>query len=455
MKKIYFIILLLAVIVSSCSRQPATNIKPVAKFTSLHTTSLGNNQIAFDARESNDPDGKIISYYWDFGDGSSANGASLNHSYSDSGQYRVSLTVEDNQHETSTITKTITVAALVQNKKPRAIFTASSINIAAGQTIAFDASSSYDSDGKIISYHWDFGDASSATGIKASHIFSKAGNYLVSLTVKDDNATTDTFTKTITVFEPKIYQPDVAVLWQWQLQEGKNKNINTSYQVNVYDLDLFDTPVSLIQDLHDQGIKVICYFSAGSFENWRPDANSFPKAILGKTLEDWDEERWLDIRSVFVRAIMLKRLDLAKQKGCDGVEPDNMDAFENEHKGVDKTGFGLSPQDQLSYNKFIANAAHRRGLSVGLKNDLSQIEQLVGYFDFAVNEQCFEYKECELLSRFIEKGKPVLNVEYKKKYVHSLEARKELCRKSKNLKFSTLILPVDLNDKFRFSCKDS
>jgi len=308
--------------------------------------------------------------------------------------------------------------------------------------------------GNIISYHWDFGDGETTSGIKANHIFSKAGSYEVRLTVKDANDVSDSTTKTINVNEANIYRPGVSVLWQWQLQEDKNHNINTSYGVDIYDLDLFDIDKSLIQELHNKGTKVICYFSAGSYEKWRPDANRFPKAVKGKPLEDWAGESWLDIRSAVVRSIMLKRLDLAKQKGCDGVEPDNMDAFENEHKGVDKTGFGLSSQEQLSYNRFIANAAHKRGLSVGLKNDLSQAKALEKYFDFAVNEQCFEYKECKLLSVFVKKGKPVLNVEYKKKYIRSKKARQELCAKSKDLQFSTLILPESLNDKFRFSCRE-
>ena len=143
---------------------------------------------------------------------------------------------------------------------------------------------------------------------------------------------------------------------------------------------------------------------------------------------------------------MKKRLDIAKNKGCDGVEPDNMDGYTN------NSGFNLTSQDQLAYNRFIANEAHKRGLAVGLKNDLDQISELVEYFDFAVNEQCFEYNECDALLPFINHGKPVLTAEYLDKYVNSSSERAAICQESRDNQFSTLILPLDLNDSFRFSC---
>ncbi len=238
------------------------------------------------------------------------------------------------------------------------------------------------------------------------------------------------------------YRPPVSVTWQWQL-EG---NLNTSYSVALYDVDLFDTRNTTIQNLQQSGIKVVCYFSAGSYENYRDDKDLFLPNTLGNTLDGWADERWLDIRSDNVHSIMKKRLDIAKNKGCDGVEPDNMDGYTN------KSGFNLTSQDQLAYNRFIANEAHKRGLAVGLKNDLDQISELVEYFDFAVNEQCFEYSECDALLPFINHGKPVLTAEYLDKYVNSSSERGAICQESRDNQFSTLILPLDLNDSFRFSC---
>lgn len=159
------------------------------------------------------------------------------------------------------------------------------------------------------------------------------------------------------------YRPAVTTTWQWQLLG----TVNTGYSVDLYDIDLFDTPVSTIASLKDSGKRVICYFSAGSYEDWRSDSGSFPSVALGTTLDGWANERWLDIRSATVRQTMLTRLDLAVAKGCDGVEPDNMDGY------LQGSGFPLTAADQLDFNIVIAEAAHQRGLSVGLKNDLDQI----------------------------------------------------------------------------------
>ncbi len=176
----------------------------------------------------------------------------------------------------------------------------------------------------------------------------------------------------------------------------------------MFDIDLFDSSPALIAALHAKGSRVTCYLSAGTFEPWRSDAAQFTAAVKGSAVSGWPDERWLDIRRLDVLGpIMEARLDLCKSKGFDAVEPDNIDAYTN------KSGFPLSSDDQLRYNRFLADAAHARGLSIGLKNDLDQIPQLVSYFDWALNEQCFQYKECETLLPFVKAGKAVFNAEYK------------------------------------------
>jgi hypothetical protein len=175
----------------------------------------------------------------------------------------------------------------------------------------------------------------------------------------------------------------------------------------MYDIDLFEAPRRVIEQLHADGRIVICYFSAGSWEEFRADAAKFPPAVRGKPLGGFPDERWLDIRRLdTLGPIMRARLDRAVQKGCDGVEPDNVDGYSN------RTGFPLTYQDQLTYNIWLAAEAHARGLSVGLKNDLAQIKDLVPYFDWALNEQCFEFDECKRLLPFIQAGKAVFGVEY-------------------------------------------
>ncbi|WP_037339086.1 endo alpha-1,4 polygalactosaminidase [Saccharospirillum impatiens] len=247
------------------------------------------------------------------------------------------------------------------------------------------------------------------------------------------------------------YQPVVGVTWQWQLLVSDGQPLNTDYDVTIYDIDLFDTAPSTIDALQASGRKVICYFSAGSYENFRDDEGEFDGDVLGNTLDGWPDERWLDIRSPNVHRIMEDRLDLAVEKGCNGVEPDNVDGYLND------PGFSLTANDQLAYNRFIANEAHRRGLAVGLKNDLDQVAELVEYYDFAVNEQCFQYDECAMLDPFISAGKPVLNAEYPEEDDDlSLgdSSVAALCTNANSREFSTLVLPLDLDDAFRTSCQD-
>lgn len=240
------------------------------------------------------------------------------------------------------------------------------------------------------------------------------------------------------------YKPDIHTSWQWQLAG----NVKTSYNVEMYDIDLFDSSVSLIQSLKNDGKKVICYFSAGSYENWRSDKDDFPQSALGNTLDGWEGEKWLDISNEDLASIMRARLVLAVQKGCDGVEPDNVDGYTN------NTGFSLSADDQLAYNKFIANEAHARGLSVGLKNDLDQIIELEPYYDFSINEECHAYNECDKLQPFIDAKKPVFNAEYLQKYIdNSNSERDAMCAETISLKFKTLVLPLDLDDSFRYNCE--
>lgn len=261
------------------------------------------------------------------------------------------------------------------------------------------------------------------------------------------------------------YKPDVEATWQWQLlvPEGESLNMTDYTNVEIYDVDLFDTSVDDIATLQ-LNHKVICYFSAGSYEGWREDADDFNGDELGSKLDGWDE-RWLDIRSTNVHRIMKARLELAAEKGCDGVEPDNMDGYIND------PGFNFTARDQLAYNRFIANEAHKRNLSVGLKNDLDQVEDLVDYYDFSVNEQCFQYNECSYLVPFITAGKPVLNAEYPEEDADLRTATvapdpftdgdidntavTELCDASNTLKFSTLVLPLSLDDSFRRTCLSS
>jgi hypothetical protein len=234
-----------------------------------------------------------------------------------------------------------------------------------------------------------------------------------------------------------MWRPRPGTSWQWQLSGP----LDTSLDVAMYDVDLFATPDEAMQQLRARGVRIVCYFSAGTYEPYRPDTKSLPIASLGKALPDWPDERWLDIRSEGVRALVRKRLDYAAARGCDGVEPDNVDAYAND------SGFPISASDQIAFNRFIATEAHARKLSVGLKNDLGQIPALVGYFDWALDEQCMEFDECDELAPFIKAQKPVFHVEY-----GDDSKRAGVCTSANRRNFDTLIKDLAL-DAFRISCR--
>ena len=212
------------------------------------------------------------------------------------------------------------------------------------------------------------------------------------------------------------YLPPVRTNFQIQLT-GK---VSRAVVADFFDIDLFDNATTIVADLHARGRKVACYFSAGSFENWRPDAARFPDEVKGRS-NGWPGERWLDVRRLDVLGpIIDARLDLCRAKGFDSVDPDNVDAWSN------NSGFPITGADQLAFNRYIANAAHARGLSVALKNDLDQIPDLLPYFDWSVNEQCAQYAECDLLVPFVQAGKPVMEIEYtlgKPKFCPAANAR--------------------------------
>lgn len=240
-----------------------------------------------------------------------------------------------------------------------------------------------------------------------------------------------------------VWHPKLSDTFQLQLSGVLNANVTA----NIYDIDLFDSSPSQIALLKKKARKVVCYFSAGSSEKWRSDFPKFLPTEMGKPLQGWQGENWLDIRTSNVRKIMRARIDLAARKGCDGVDPDNVDGYTN------STGFPLTAKEQITYNRSLAHEAHVRGLAVGLKNDIAQIIVLAPNFEFAVNEQCHEFDECSGYSAFTSAGKPVLNVEYQHRYVGNVGgAFDALCASARSENLHTLVLPLLLDGTSRRTC---
>jgi hypothetical protein len=235
---------------------------------------------------------------------------------------------------------------------------------------------------------------------------------------------------------PEIWVPPVNTSWQWQLLG----NVDQSPNVAMFDIDLFENSASVVQALHNKGSHVVCYVNAGAYEDWRPDSGGFPASIIGKDYTGWPGEKWLDIRQLDVlQPIMDKRLDSCKAKGFDSVEPDNVNSYQED------TGFAIGANDQLRYNTYLAQAAHRRGLSIALKNDLDQTATLVHLYDWELNEQCFENHECDKLQPFSKAGKAVFNVEY------NLETN-QFCAEANRLNFNSLRKNLEL-DSYKVACR--
>jgi hypothetical protein len=231
------------------------------------------------------------------------------------------------------------------------------------------------------------------------------------------------------------WAPHPGTSWQWQLSGA----LDTSFDVAVYDIDLFETTEAQLTALHAQQRKVICYFDT-AYEPGRPDSAAL-QAYRGNPIDGWPGQYWLDTRAKAVSDVMVARLELAKSKRCDGVEADDVDARSND------PGFPISANDQQTFITQLAEAAHARGLAFGLKNDLDEIPRLLASVDFAVNEQCFEYNECDALQPFIAADKPVFQVEYVEGSFDAKAA--EICPKANALNFDSLIKHLDLGPERR------
>ena len=179
------------------------NLSPTAAFTTTTTVGIAPVTVTFNAATSNDDDGTIATYDWDFGDGSAhEHGVAVTHTYSTAGSYEAILTVTDDGGAQDTATQTITVNA-IGNFIPTARFTTDpSLDVIYSNpplTVNFDASGSSDTDGTIASYAWAFGDGGTASGVTTSHTYTTSGTFTIVLTVVDDKGAPASTTKSVRV----------------------------------------------------------------------------------------------------------------------------------------------------------------------------------------------------------------------------------------------------------------
>ncbi|WP_131742599.1 endo alpha-1,4 polygalactosaminidase [Actinomadura roseirufa] len=240
------------------------------------------------------------------------------------------------------------------------------------------------------------------------------------------------------------WKPVVGSRWQYQLSPtqayaatgGVNVGVcakpftgGACVRPEVYDIDLYSGTgatgtlnTAAVRAIHARGAKAICYMDAGSVEKDRPEYQEFVKwnnahgrSLIGKAYPGFPDENYANINNDrgqrdYLLKVQEARVRKCVQAGFDGVEFDVVNSYED---GEKVTGWKISAATQLTYNKALAALAHKYNLAVGLKNDLSQVPALVSSFDFAINEECWENNECDVLKAFIRAGKPVFGVEYR------------------------------------------
>ena len=256
-----------------------------------------------------------------------------------------------------------------------------------------------------------------------------------------------------------VWRPKPGTTWQWQITGSVDTSVSPAA---MYDIDMQDAMPSarsvsvpgfgsvnwakgdnagVIATLHRLGKVVICYMDSGAWESYRPDAALFPRSVIGNNT-GWDGENWLDIRPasrVRFAPLIWSRMDVARSIGCDGIEPDQNNPIGN------NPGFPITTTDQTSWYLEVATQAHARGLSVGMKNGIESINTAtVSSFDWALNEECFQYNECGTLLPFVRAGKAVFQTEYQ-------GSPASFCPVARQDGFSSMLKDLNL-DAWRVAC---
>ncbi len=233
------------------------------------------------------------------------------------------------------------------------------------------------------------------------------------------------------------YIISVGKTFEWRLDSLSN---NYTATADIIDIDAFSATPELVANLKAQGKTVIAYLSVGSVESYRPDANDFPQRIIGNQYDGYPDERWLDIRQIEVLApIMEARIHMIKSKGFDGIEPDNMNGYQN------NTGFNISEEDAIAYSRWLIEQAHSQGLSIGQKNSEELIPILYDEFDWILSEDAFVDDFYEELAPFINSGKAVFLVEYTDR-ISLGDFQMQVCPDAITRNYSAVLKNRDLTD---------
>jgi len=184
----------------------------------------------------------------------------------------------------------------------------------------------------------------------------------------------------------------------------------------VYDVDGENTTAADVAAIHATGAIAVCYVDVGTLETGRSDYSQFPSSVVGPGVSGWPGENWLLVtaanQAVILPLMKARFIDWCQAKGFDAIEPDNLDGWTNISN--------ISETDNVDYDLAIGSLAHAVPLSIGLKNvmtdlDASQYASFLATYDWALNEQCYEYSECDTYTAagsFIPSNKAVFDVEY-------------------------------------------
>jgi hypothetical protein len=188
--------------------------------------------------------------------------------------------------------------------------------------------------------------------------------------------------------------------WQWEIDHeivmtqasdaGTNSKTYTGAAAahpTVYDVDGFDNTAADVASIHSAGAKAICYIEVGALENYRSDYSSFPASVIGKGMQGYSAEKYININSPTVLSLIENRIAMCHSKGFDAVEPDIDDSY------TDSTGFTISETNEVQYLTKLSDYAHSLGLAWSLKNGGDGgtpnqfVTDMMAHIDFAIIEE--------------------------------------------------------------------
>ena len=255
----------------------SSNNDPNASFTANPTSGSAPLTVNVNASNSSDSDGNIVSYAWDFGNGTTDTGITSNATYNSAGTYSIRLTVTDNDGATDTHTiSVVATTGAIPNDDPVASFTASATSGPAPLSVNLNASGSSDADGNIVSYSWNYGNGNSGTGVTSSVTYNTTGTYNIRLTVTDNDGATDTETITVNVSGATSNQ---EVLRFRLIDAQTDQDIGALKEGDV--IDLANNPEITVKAITDPGTVGSVTFNMDGPQNFTSTENAAPYTLFG------------------------------------------------------------------------------------------------------------------------------------------------------------------------------